>query len=53
MSLALRRGVRGDRCVAGARRRRRRRDEAAKSEEEDATPDPLLKHADATFATYV
>jgi hypothetical protein len=33
--------------------RRRHRSEATKSEDRDATPDLLLKHPDATFATYV
>jgi hypothetical protein len=31
----------------------RRRGEAAENEERDATPDLLLKHSDATLATYV
>jgi hypothetical protein len=38
-------------CLAGARRRHR--GEAAENEKGDATPDLLLKHPDATHATYV
>jgi hypothetical protein len=38
---------------ADARRRKRHQDEAAESEEADATFDLLLKHPDATLATYV
>jgi hypothetical protein len=40
-------------CPASARRRRRHRDEAAEGEERDTTPDLLLKHSDATLATYI
>ena len=34
-------------------KRRRQRDKAAESKDGDATLDLLLKHLDATFATYV
>jgi hypothetical protein len=37
----------------GDGRRRRHRGEASKSKDRDATPDLLLKHPNATFATYV
>jgi hypothetical protein len=42
-----------DRCIAGAGRRRRHKGKAIESEEGDATLDLLLKHPDATLATYV
>jgi hypothetical protein len=35
------------------RRRMRHRGEIAESEEGDVTPDLLLKHSDATLATYI
>jgi hypothetical protein len=48
----LRREEGGDGCPAGVARRRHQ-DEAVEGEEGDATPDLLLKHSDATLATYV
>jgi hypothetical protein len=42
----------GGGCPTGARRRRHR-GMATNSEEGDAIPDLLLKHSDATLATYV
>jgi hypothetical protein len=47
------RGRGGGGCPAGARRRRKHQGEAAESEEGDATSDLLLKHPDATLATYI
>jgi hypothetical protein len=44
---------RGRRMPAAAGRRRRHGGEAAGSKEGDATPDLLLKHLNATVATYV
>jgi hypothetical protein len=41
-------------CPAGTGRRRHRGEgEAAESEDRYATPDLLLKHPDATLATYI
>jgi hypothetical protein len=53
MSPASRREGGGGGSPAGARRRRRYRGEAAEGKKGDATPNLLLKHSNATLATYL
>jgi hypothetical protein len=53
MSPASRREGGGGGCPASVAKRRRLRGDATKGEERDAIPNLLLKHSDATLATYV
>jgi hypothetical protein len=45
--------TRSEKDAGQQKARRRHRGEKAEGEQGDATPDLLLKHPDATFATYV